>query len=442
MCFGHCRLLKIKILSVHEKESTPHTGNIDDFVRDQFQKRTNGLTDQSALEGYNQTIIPHLQKIRDTQLEYQKEAVTQKVESNALAKLDSYIRPFAENGEPIPDEGIDQMRGDLGKFFGVTGKRYNDLLFNALDRLGKEGNYAVYDGLKKTRADGTPGMYFIPAWKERIDAAQIHSQNVFLAKRSAADAALKKEREDRQDTALYDVFIKMDTDPAAAKVEYAKLRREGLFSRASDVIDWDSKFNAASKREASAEQQDQEVTLQQGIYTGKVRPQEIVQANITPAQKRSLISEGYKVKNDNRQAATAGQTSADAIYRTQDFRSGETYIETVLRPQSSPMDPMGIGTEFARQQMAAARREFTIRSREVKAPYELQGLAQEISTRYLDRRKDPRVNQELDMAGTLRYSTLEELSTARKAGLITDPIEFGNHLRYFEALRSQKLSKQ
>jgi hypothetical protein len=91
--------------------------------------------------------------------------------------------------------------------------------------------------------------------------------------------------------------------------------------------------------------------------------------------------------------------------------------------------------------MAAARREFTIRSRDVKAPYELQGLAQEISTRYLDRRKDPRVNQELDMSGTLRYSTLQELADARKAGLINDPIELENHLRYFRALKSQNASK-
>ena len=83
---------------------------------------------------------------------YQQEAVVQKVESNALAKLDNYIRPFAENGEPIPDEGIDQLRGDLGKFFGVTNKRYNDLLFSALDKLGKEGNYSVYDSLKKAKA--------------------------------------------------------------------------------------------------------------------------------------------------------------------------------------------------------------------------------------------------------------------------------------------------
>jgi len=186
---------------------------------------------------------------------------------------------------------------------------------------------------------------------------------------------------------------------------------------------------------------DLEVTIQQGIYTGKVRPQQIVQADLTPAQKRSLMSEWYRVKNDSRQAAAAGQTAADSIYRTQDFRSGETYIETVLRPQASPLDPMGIGTEFARQQMAAARKEFTMRAREVKNPFELQELSSEIATRFLDRRKDPRINQEVDMAGALRYSTAKELQAAWKSGRITDLVEIENHIRYFRAIQSQNSRK-
>jgi len=102
---------------------------------------------------------------------------------------------------------------------------------------------------------------------------------------------------------------------------------------------------------------------------------------------------------------------------------------------------MGIGTEFARQQMAAARREFTVRAREVKKPFELQELSSEIATRFLDRRKDPRVNQEVDMAGSLRYSTLEELKAASDAGLLTDPIEFENHLRYFRTAQSRDSRK-
>lgn len=426
------------IAEAYATEFDKDTGNLDGFIREKFQGLTKGIKDESFMGGYNQTILKHLQGVRQGHLEYQQNAVVQKVESNAMVKLDNYLRPFVERGEAIPGDGVDQIRGELKEFFKVSGTRFNDLLFTSVKRLGDEGNYSVYEMFKKPRPDGTPGMYWIPAWKEKIDQAQVHAQNVFLTRSKEADAANRKAREDRQDTTLYEVFLKMDTDPAAARTEYAKLRSEGLFSRASDVINWDTKFNAASKREASAEQQDLEISLQQRIYTSQVRPQDIVQADITPAQKRSLMSEWYRAKNDNRQAAAAEQTAADSIYRTQDFRSGETYIETVLRPQATPLDVMGIGTEFARQQMAAARKEFTIRAREVKNPFELHELASGIATRFLDRRKDPRVNQELDMAGSLRYSTLEELKAASDAGLLTDTVEFENHLRYFKALQEKK----
>ncbi|PTR15079.1 hypothetical protein C8R31_104106 [Nitrosospira sp. Nsp2] len=417
------------------------TGDLNKFTKDHFSQDTKGITDESYLEGYNQVIPKRIEAVQAGVLKHRSEALVAKTEANAMVKLDRDMRAYVENGEAIPDVVFDTHRKDLKDAFGISGSRFNELLFASMKRIGDDGNYAIYEALKKPKPDGTPGMYYIPAWKEKIDQAQIHSQNVYLQKRSQADASLKKEREDKQDTALYDVFLKMDTDPASARMEYSRLRSEGLFSRASDLINWDTKINAASKREASAEQQDHEVTLQQGIYTGKVRPQQIVQADITPAQKRSLMTEWRQVTNDARQAAAAGQTAANSIYRTQDFRSGETYIETVLRPQASPLDPMGIGTEFARQQMATARKEFTIRAREIKKPHELQELASEIATRFLDRRKDPRVNQEVEMAGSLRYSTLEELKAASDAGLLTDPVEFENHLRYFRAAQSRDSRK-
>jgi hypothetical protein len=422
------------LLQAYETGFDKDTGDVDGFIREHFQKQTAGITDQSFLEGYHQSLAPHIDAIRNGQLKYQQAAVVQKVEANGLYKLDSALNKVVEAGQPITVDVLEAARKDLvGNFEGtISNTRFNDLAFAAIDKLGKQGNYAAYDVLKQPKPDGTPGMYFIPGWKEKIDAAQIHSQATFMNNRKAADAEVKRQREDKQDEALYEVFSQMDTDPVAAKQKYETLRSSGLFTRASELINWDTKVAAAGKREASASQMDLEVTLQQGIYSGTVRPHDILRADITPAQKRSLMSESYRVKNDARQAAAAGQRAEDAIYRTQDFRSNEDYIQTVLRPQASPLDPMGIGTEFARQQLAAARREFTVRAREVKSPQELYGLAQEISQRFLDRAKDPRINKELNTAGSLRYSTLEELKAARLAGRITDPIEYQNQLRYFK----------
>ena len=106
----------------------------------------------------------------------------QAIESDAMKKLDSHIRPFAERGEAIPDKGIDQIRGELRESFKVSGTRFNDLLFTAIKRIGDEGNPRIYEFFKKRRPDGTPGMYFIPAWKEKIGQAQRHARKVASAK--------------------------------------------------------------------------------------------------------------------------------------------------------------------------------------------------------------------------------------------------------------------
>ncbi len=104
------------------------------------------------------------------------------------------MRLYAGNGEPIPDGVLDTQRKNIKDVYGISGTRFNDLLFASMKCIGDEGNYSIYDTLKKPKPDGTPGMYNIPEWKQKIDAAQIYSQDIFLAKRTTADAALKKER--------------------------------------------------------------------------------------------------------------------------------------------------------------------------------------------------------------------------------------------------------
>ena len=113
--------------------------------------------------------------------ELQQKAI-QSVESDAIKRLDSYIRPFVERGEAIPDEGIDQIRGELRESSRVSGTRFNDLLFAAIKRIGDGGNPRVYEFFKKRRPDGTPGMYFIPAWKEKIGQAQRYARKMASAK--------------------------------------------------------------------------------------------------------------------------------------------------------------------------------------------------------------------------------------------------------------------
>lgn len=107
-------------------------------------------------------------------------------EADALMRLDESLRRFVERGEVIPDEVLESHRKHL-RNLGVSGSRFNELLFSVLKPIGDGGNYAIYDILKRSKPDGTPGMHSIRGWRERIDQAQIHAQNVFLQKRGQAE---------------------------------------------------------------------------------------------------------------------------------------------------------------------------------------------------------------------------------------------------------------
>lgn len=424
-----------------DTEFDKDTGDLQQFTKQYFAKDTKGISDGSYMEGYNQVIPKYIEDVQQGVSKYRGEALVQKTESNAMFKLDNSLRAYADNGEAIPDVVIDTQRNDL-KGLGITGSRFNDLLFASMKRMGDEGNFSIYENLKRARPDGTPGMYNIPEWKQKIDAAQIHSQNVFLDNRRKSDEGKRKERADTQDKALNGAALKMlNGDTIGGRQDFLNLAKSGLFTDASEVFSWDSKFTAAEKREGSASQQAAESQLMVGIQKGAVRPQHIVAAlsrgDISTSQARSLQNDWKAFADVGREARD--QKAADSIFKTSHFDSGKDYLKTVLRPQASPLDPMGIGTEFARVQMATAEREYIEAARKVKDPQELYGISQEIANRYLTRNKDPRINKELTNAGNLRYTTLQELQDARKAGAISDLLEYQNQLRYFKATQGQNL---
>ncbi len=410
------------------------TGNYEEFTAKHFANAFKGVNDQSYMEGVHQVLPKHLDQIRQGVLKHRSDALVAHTETDFMTRMNGAFRAYTDNGMPIPVEAVDAFRKEGKDFFGITGSRFNDLRFNAIKSMGDEGNYAALETLKQKNVDGTPSMYDIPEWKPKIDAAVYHAKSVSLQKDKERDVANKKVRDDNQNKALFDVFLKADTDPEGAQQDYNNLRKSGLFTRADELVEWDAKFATVAKREASAGQQQVELDLQQGIYTGSTRPAHIMKASLTPPQKRSLMGEWGREQSANATRASNGQKAEDSIYKTSHFDSGKDYLRTVLRPQASPLDPMGIGTEFARVQMATAEREYVEAARKVKDPTELYGISQEIADRYMTRNKDPRIQKELTNAGNLRYSTLEELKEADRKGFITDPIEFQNQLRYFKSL--------
>lgn len=421
----------------YDTEFDKDGGDLEGFIRDKYGNLTKGFgEDDSFIQGYNKSLGPILADIRKDHGEYRKKAVETRIESNAMQLLDNGLRAYPNMGQEVPVEYVEEIRGYLGKTFGVTSARFDQLLFESVKRLGDEGNFAVYDMLKKEKPDGSPGMYYDPAWKTKIDSAQVHAQNAFLEKQNKAEAALRKQREEKQETALYDVFL--ESDPKVATSRFDDLVKTGLFTRAGDLIKWRKLLEEHVDGKPNISQMEVETSLLTSIYRGGASQRDILSAHLTRSQRQYLLSEHRRVAHENRTLSAQQQQAERAIFKSPEYKSGVDYIKGSLVATASSLDPMGVGTSFDRQQRAAAELEFTRRASITENPADLHAVRDDIVGRYLKRRKEMAdVQKELPGAGQLRYSTPAEAAKAAKGGLMTVE-ELATHLNFFKAQRAPK----
>jgi hypothetical protein len=416
-----------ELVNLYDTTFDKDGGDIDAFMQQHLAEQTKGMDDPQLLDSYTKAFIPVFSKIRENQHAYLNKKIVGDVEANSMQVMDTMVRGYMAKGEPVPEEDIDNIRKQLNTTMGVSNSRFNDLFFGAVKRIGDEGNYAIYDTFKRKRKDGTPGMYYIPEWKERIDQAQIHAQSVFLAKAKAADAAADDAREDRQEEALYPVF--MEKDPVKAAAMYDQLMDQGLFNRASDAIKWRKHLEEAVDGKPSIDQLDEETRILTKIYRGGAKQSEILDGNVTRTQRNYLLGEQRRVLHENRTLAAANAREEGTVYKSMEFRSGEDYIEQVLRPQASPTDVMGVGTKFDIQQRAAAKLEFTTRARTAQ-PKELPAIRDEIVTRFMkNAREMPKADKGKPNVGVINYtSTRDVVANAHK--MTNDDLR--RNLEYFK----------
>lgn len=426
-----------KIQTAYNTQFDKDTGDIDSFISAQTGDLMKGMNDPHFKEGYERNLAPALNKMRQDFAEYHTKQVSQRMESNAMTLIETGARDYIDKGQPIPDSWIDNAKNRLRIEMGVPGSRFNDLLFTSLKRMGDEGNFAVYDTLKRPRSDGTPGMYFIPAWKEKIDIAQVHAQNVYNEKRNQAEIHAKKDREDRQETSLFSVFDRLTTgDEAGARQQFNTLRSSGLFSRASDLVKWEKMFDDTSKREARPDQQATEAELLSGIYTRKHGYNDVINAlnrgDITNTQFKSLLGETRKLKHDDRMAAAEEAKAEKGVYSTPQFRFAKEYLNDALKSGSTPLDPMGIGTNFERTLRANAELRLVQESKDVKNPNELNAIRDKIITESRKAREEwSNGIKKNPAAAGVRYFTPSAVLDAQRRGLLT-PTELEAHVVFFE----------
>lgn len=287
----------------YESSFDPDKDNFDDWLAKQYGERAYGL-DGPFREHYDTTFIKHVEKVRTAHAQAEGVRVREKVESNALYVLDSFVRNMAESGEALNGPLLADLQNSVKKL-GVSGERFQELLFAAVKKYGDEGRPSVYQALKENRPDGSPGMYFSPEWKAKIDAAEEAATKAYVSGRKAVEEGMRKERDQRQEEAVARIML-MD-DPREARSSFDTLLRTGMITRASDIDKFQRLLEGRIKREATPEQEVAESGLLVRIYRGEVGPMDILRAagdgGISPAGRKSLLSEWYRVKNDQRQAA-------------------------------------------------------------------------------------------------------------------------------------------
>jgi hypothetical protein len=416
-------------------------GDVERLISDTWASKARGLTDKSFLSGYSRSFADAAQQVRKDHLEYQQERLTERHHANATALIDATVRGHVERGEEVPQVKLETLKGEMRKY-GIGYKKYNELLFVAVNRYGMEsGNFAVYDLFKRPNSDGTPGAYFIPAFKEKIDAAQVRAQNIFLEKQATARRLAEKAREDKQDEALYSTFEKLYSgDSLGAQNAFRQHVESGLFSRASDLVKWQEMFRKVDNRELRQDEQVLMTGTLAGIYTGRIGIRQILDSGLPPQATRQLLSEWRTVVQQNRQAAADDRANGEQPFKSHVFKEQEDWIEGQLKPSQDFMGRFTNRNDFISGARASAKLELAeyVRAHGLK---DIRTKTLEIVQRHVGRISDFDINRLGLAAKQLRYSTVSEAKAAFDRGVLTQR-DFALHLDYFENRQKQKRAQE
>lgn len=379
------------IADAYRTSFDPDADNFDDWLAKQYGERVNGMDPQFRAH-YDKTVSEHVAKLRAEHGKAESERVTERLEANALYILDRHVGATVENGDELDEAAVGALRLSLKKM-GVNGERFNALLFEAIKKYGDAGHPSVYDVLKKDRPDGTPGMYFIPEWKGKIDAAEQAAVTRYLTSRKAIDEKLQKERSEMQDREVGRVLLIEDEDEM--REQFSQLIKRGVIQRASDIDKFQRIVESRVKREASPEQQETEAAMMIALTKGQIGPMDVMRATaerkITAAQRRTLLTQWDQMESDKRRdAATSGGVNAlNRRFNSPLVRQGERVLDSLLDTFQKPdiEDRPELG-QLSRSAKLAAELAYTqgIASGEIKPGQEIEA-AKKIVEQY--RPQDP-----------------------------------------------------
>lgn len=438
-----------------EQNFNPETDDFQGTVKGWLSQKTSANTDKSFLEGYAPIMDRGINSMANRYTSIRQEKLKADVRSTALKNLSLGMKGYVDQGLPIDDVYITSKREEFATHFKMSSTEFDELQFTASKEFGDQGHFEVYEQLKKDRPDGTPGMYFNPEWKTKIDAAEGHAKMQFLSLSKAAETAAKKDREGRQEQALQSVFSGALTgEYGDAVAQFKKLVSEqpNLFLP-SEISEWTGKLSSLSKMSQLEETTGQRVNATQllaHIYSGRAGIKDVMnqslQGRISYGQTQQLLNDVNSFQTSQRQLAATEAANQYSIYKTTEFKSAEDYLRATLDRTPGPLEKLhGDARTYYNQTKATALLEFTQRAQGL-SPTEIPKLTQEILARYTNA-----LNSVISLSdgdntmaiiprgpnsGLMRYNTAKELKAAHDSGNIS-PEEFTFQFNLMKGRREQ-----
>lgn len=174
-----------RVTKEYDQNFDKENGNLDEFLKAQWE--SNDFNDKSNdyMAKFNPLAGKTLEKLRQAHGEF-------KAGQQALQNDVELIRLFSADIQDTMGSGLDyditqyesRREGLKAMLPGKTNTQLDELAYQAvLEVMQETGDTSLASVFTKPHADGTPGLYEIPAWKKRIDTdlRQVEAESVAKA---------------------------------------------------------------------------------------------------------------------------------------------------------------------------------------------------------------------------------------------------------------------
>lgn len=209
-----------KVATEYDQSFDKDNGNIDDFLKKQWEahpfqdKSTTYVDNFTALAGKT------MSKLREAQGSYLADKQNNQNNTELSRIFYHDIGDVMGAGKEYTTAAYEARREDLKTHFpGKTNSQLDELAHGAvLQQAQESGDVTLFNIFKTPHKDGTPGLYEIPAWKQKIDeeSHKIIAQNITARNQmeSHNDKLLKETADTKERSYLFDLIKAQDTsDP-------------------------------------------------------------------------------------------------------------------------------------------------------------------------------------------------------------------------------------